>query len=75
VIVDNRYKAGQSEKAETILEQTEAIAGTLGLFAEGIDARSKTFLSKRVNQFLTQAARSKQSADHRVVPETRQQNF
>ncbi len=37
-------KAGDSSKAEEILQQAEDTAGPLGLFAEGVDARSKTFL-------------------------------
>ncbi len=37
-------KAGQPDKAEAILQQAEVVAGELGLFAEEIDARRKTFL-------------------------------
>lgn len=37
-------KAGQPDKAEGILAQAEAVAGELGLFAEEVDARNKTFL-------------------------------
>lgn len=35
---------GQPERGEAILDAAEAVAGQLGLFAEGIEPRSKTFL-------------------------------
>jgi len=37
-------KAGQPDKAEAILNRAEEVAGSLGLFAEGVDVRSGTFL-------------------------------
>jgi len=37
-------KAGRTDEAEALLQQAEAVAGELGLFAEEVDARSKTFL-------------------------------
>ena len=37
-------KAGHPDEAEAILQQAEAVAGELGLFAEEVDARRKTFL-------------------------------
>lgn len=37
-------KIGRPDEAEAILVQAEAIAGDLGLFAEEVDARNKTFL-------------------------------
>jgi GH15 family glucan-1,4-alpha-glucosidase len=35
---------GRREEAEAILERAEKIAGPVGLFAEGVDARSGEFL-------------------------------
>lgn len=69
-------KAGQSEKAEAILEQAEAIAGTLGLFAEGMDARSKTFLGNTPLLFshveyvraVTELAKSRPLGKLRLMP-------
>jgi GH15 family glucan-1,4-alpha-glucosidase len=37
-------KAGQPQKASAILQRAEALAGPLGLFAEGIDPRTHGFL-------------------------------
>ena len=37
-------KAGEYAKADAILENAEETAGPAGLFAEGVDGRSKTFL-------------------------------
>jgi len=37
-------KAGRTDEAEALLQQAEAVAGELGLFAEEVDARSRTFL-------------------------------
>lgn len=37
-------RAGRRDQAEAILEKCEAVSGDLGLFAEGIDARSQSFL-------------------------------
>lgn len=37
-------KAGQVDKADTILKRAEAIAGPLGLFAEAVDPRTNGFL-------------------------------
>jgi hypothetical protein len=39
-----RQKMGRVEDAETILDRAEALAGPVGLFAEGVDARSGDFL-------------------------------
>ena len=36
--------AGRNAEAEAILSRAEAIAGELGLFAEEVDARSRSFL-------------------------------
>ncbi len=36
--------AGRFDKARAILENAERVAGPLGIFAEGVDARSRTFL-------------------------------
>lgn len=37
-------KAGNYSKAKAILQNVEDLSGPLGLFAEGVDARSRTFL-------------------------------
>lgn len=37
-------KAGFHEKAEAILDRVEEISGDLGLFAEGVDPRTGSFL-------------------------------
>ena len=37
-------RSGRTDEAESILTRAEAVAGTLGLFAEEVDARSRTFL-------------------------------
>ncbi len=36
--------AGQPDKAEQVLSAAEAVAGELGIFAEEVDARTRTFL-------------------------------
>ncbi len=38
-------KAGRPDEADALLQQAEAVAGELGLFAEEVDARSRIFLS------------------------------
>ncbi len=43
-LVTTYAMAGQPDTAEAILEQAEAVAGELGLFAEEVDARTRTFL-------------------------------
>ena len=35
---------GRKKEAETILDRLEKLAGPVGLFAEGVDARSGDFL-------------------------------
>ena len=37
-------KAGRCDQAEALIEQAEAVAADLGIFAEEVDARGRTFL-------------------------------